>query len=170
MKRKVGHTPSLWGFVRRFTLTHVVTYLVFGVTFLFVSGYFEHFAADELLSRIMRPADSPLVRAAILIQFIRGALLALVLYPFRPVIVRGKHGWLKLFGLLWVLTSIGSAIAGPGSIEGFIYTRFDPESTLIGLPEVTLQVLACSYFFYWWERNATSPVRKMSAPKTPGNI
>lgn len=42
---------SVWGFLGRFTATHVVTYLVFGVLFMIVSQYFRHFAADPLCRR-----------------------------------------------------------------------------------------------------------------------
>jgi hypothetical protein len=44
----------------------------------------------------MRPPDSPIVQAAVLIQLFRGALLATAIYPFRLVIMSGKYGWLKL--------------------------------------------------------------------------
>ena len=49
----------------------------------------------------------------------------------------GKHGWLKLFWLMYVLTSIGAVITGPGSIEGFLYMTFS-HNPLIGVPEITL--------------------------------
>ena len=53
---------------------------------------------------------------------------------------------MKLFWLLYVLTSIGAVITGPGSIEGFLYTTFS-YNPLIGVPEITLQMMAFSWLF-----------------------
>lgn len=145
-------SSPFWGFIRRFTLTHVLTYLIFGLLFLSLSSYFDYFSAHTLLKDYMRPSDSLYVRLAVPIQFLRGILLALALYPFREIIIKSKLGWLKLFGVLWVLTGIGAVIAGPGSIEGFIYTNFGFGNPLIGLPEVTLQMLVFSWLFVRWEQ------------------
>ncbi|MDD5492319.1 MAG: hypothetical protein PHV60_06540, partial [bacterium] len=82
-------------------------------------------------------------------QIIRGLLLATAIYPFRAVILESRYGWLKLFWLMFVLTGIGAVITGPGSIEGFLYTRF-AYNPLIGLPEITLQMLVFSWLF--WKR------------------
>jgi len=143
----------LWGFLGRFTVAHVVTYLVFGLFFMFVTRYFEVFAEDPLLSQIMRPADSPIVRLAVVFQFLRGALLGLALYPFRGIILEGRYGWLKLFMALWILTGVGAVVTGPGSIEGYIYTKLKADIA-VGWPEVTTQMLAFSYLFVRWERKA----------------
>lgn len=148
-----GSSP-IWGFIRRFTLIHVLTYLVFGLLFLWLSDYFAYFQEHELFKEYMRPADSLYVRLAVPIQFIRGSILAIALYPFRETIIQRGFGWLKLFGVLWVLTGIGAVITGPGSIEGFIYTNFGFGNPLIGLPEITLQMLAFSWLFVKWEQKA----------------
>ena len=86
----------------------------------------------------MKPADALSVRLAPLVQIIRGALLGLAIFPSRSVIREGKYGWLKLFWLLYIL--------GPGSIEGFLYTKFS-YNPLVGVPEITLQMLAFSWLF-----------------------
>lgn len=91
----------------------------------------------------MKPADALSVRLAPLVQIIRGALLGLAIFPSRSVIREGKYGWLKLFWLLYILTSLG---VGPGSIEGFLYTKFS-YNPLVGVPEITLQMLAFSWLF-----------------------
>ena len=142
----------LGGFLRRFVTVHVVTYLVFGVFFMAVSQYFDYFKSHDLFKDFMRPADSLIVRLAVVIQIIRGTLLGLAIYSFHSVIVGERFGWLKLFGVMWVLTGIGAVITGPGSIEGFIYTKFGFGNPLIGLPEVTLQMLAFSWIFTRWEK------------------
>jgi len=118
---------------------------------LWISSYFDYFAAHALLKDYMRPAESTIVRLAVPIQIIRGAIIGLALYPFNETIIETRNGWLKLFVVLWVLTGIGAVITGPGSIEGFIYTKFGFGNPLIGLPEITLQMLAFSYVFSRWE-------------------
>jgi len=145
-------SSSFWGFIRRFTLMHVLTYLVFGLLFLLISNYFDYFETHDLFKDYMRTSDSLYVRLAVPIQLVRGSLLALALYPFREVIIKSHLGWLKLFGVLWVLTGIGAVITGPGSIEGFIYTNFGFGNPLVGLPEITIQMLVFSWLFVKWQQ------------------
>ncbi len=143
----------LW-FLKRFTLMHVLTYLIFGILFMLITDYFTVFSEHEIMKDIMRESDSIWVRISPLVQILRGLLLGIVIYPFREIIFNTEKGWLKLFGLLWVLTGIGAVITGPGSIEGMLYTNLGFGNPLIGLPEVTFQMLAFSYFFvkFSWRR------------------
>jgi hypothetical protein len=55
---------------------------------------------------------------------------------------------------MWGLTLIGAVNAGGGSIEGLIYTKTSLASHLIGIPEVTLQMLTFSWLFVTWELHA----------------
>ncbi|NLT47868.1 MAG: hypothetical protein GXX92_05580 [Clostridiales bacterium] len=137
-------------FILRFITVHVITYTAFGIFFMLISGYFEYFSSDPLFQLVMKESDALSVRLAIPAQIFRGALMALAIYPFREIVVSHRYGWLKLFFLLFILTSVGSVITGPGSIEGFLYTRFsfDP---LIGYPEISLQMLAFSWLFCRWQ-------------------
>lgn len=98
----------------------------------------------------MKPEDALSVRLAVPVQFLRGALMALAIYPFREVIIIKRFGWLKLFILLFVMTCIGAVITGPGSIEGFLYTKFS-FNPLIGYPEVAVQMFAFSWLFCKWQ-------------------
>ena len=139
-----------YAFFYRFIIVHVVTYTVFGITFMLLSDYFTVFAEDEVFKLVMKPSDALSVRLAVPVQFIRGFILALAIYPFRNVILEKRFSWLKLFWLMFVLTSIGAVITGPGSIEGFLYTKFN-FNPLIGLPEITLQMLAFSWLFCKWQ-------------------
>ncbi|MBN2047585.1 MAG: hypothetical protein JW750_07085 [Anaerolineaceae bacterium] len=137
-------------FLIRFSLAHTATYLVVGILFMLISGYFDYFAENDLLSQVMRPADSIYVQIAPLVQLLRGALLGLALYPFAETILHSRHGWLKLAGLLWVLTGVGAVITGPGSIEGFLYTYLGFGNPLIGFPEITCQMLLFAWLFTRW--------------------
>ncbi|MGI6701172.1 MAG: hypothetical protein ACOX3U_01720 [Christensenellales bacterium] len=148
MKSAVKRYPII-AFTLRFIALHTLTYLVFGVLFMLVSGYFEYFIRDPIFDLVMKPADALTVRIAPLVQVIRGALLALAVYPFREVFEERK-GWLKLFVLLFILTGIGAVITGPGSIEGFLYTRFS-FNPLIGYPEIGLQMFTFSLLFCRWQ-------------------
>lgn len=146
---------DLGGFVCRFTIVHVATYIVFGILFLNLMDYAGRFASPEL-SPLMRPTDSPWVMAGPLFQFVRGPILALGLYPLRRLITKDRWGWLKLWWVLWALTSIGSVAAGPGSLEGFIYTKLPWQHHLFGYPEITLQMLAFAYLLGRWEGRVQS--------------
>jgi len=130
---------------------HVVTYAVFGLIFMSLFNYDEYFRASEVY-RNFRDLDSPIVRAAVLFQVLRGAFLALILYPFYQIFAASRGGWFKLFGLLWGLTLIGAVAATPGSIEGLIYTTASLKEHLLGIPEVTLQMLAFAFLFVAWEK------------------
>lgn len=153
MKRGVimNKPKSLKGYFGRFITLHVITYLFFGLISMYLFSYEENFATSDAYTHF-RSLDSPIVQAAALIQILRGAFFALILYPFYHVIVHSERGWLKLFGLLWGLTLIGAVNATPGSIEGFIYTTASLKEHLLGMPEVTTQMLAFSWLFVYWEK------------------
>lgn len=145
-------------FLLRFAVTHTVTYLVFGLFFMFVSDYFLAFTQDPIFDAVMKPADALSIRMAPLVQLLRGALLATAVYPFRLIILQSRFGWLKLFWLLFVFTAVGAVITGPGSIEGYLYTRFtfDP---FFGYPEIALQMLAFSWLWVKWETQSSHGVQ-----------
>ncbi len=137
-------------FIWRFTVVHVITYAVFGILFMLVSNYFDYFSREPIFSQVMKSSDAMSVRLAVPVQFLRGTLLALAIFPFREIILQRPYGWIKLFWLLFVLTSVGAVITGPGSIEGFLYTNFE-FNPLIGYPEISLQMLAFSWLFFRWQ-------------------
>lgn len=159
MKHSLNYHPII-PFTLRFIVVHTLTYLVFGIIFMLTSQYFEYFKNDPLFSQVMKPSDALSVQLAPLVQLLRGALLALAIYPFRDVIIGRSSGWIKLFILLFVLTSIGAVITGPGSIEGFLYTHFS-FNPIIGYPEIALQMFAFSWLFCRWQgKKATSTTTK----------
>jgi hypothetical protein len=137
--------------VGRFSVVHVLTYVIAGLIFMKLQNYGDVFSKSEIFANF-RPLDSPIVRAAALIQFLRGGFFAILLYPFYDTIIKNKRGWLILFSVLWGFTFIGSVSATPGSIEGLIYTKTPLVEHLVGVPEVTIQMLAFSWIFFIWER------------------
>lgn len=144
---------SVSGFLVRFTVTHVVTYTLVGIAFLWLLPYKEFLLQNTGLA--WRPLDSPIVQAAPLFQILRGAFLALIIYPFRGVLVRVQGGWVKLFFLLWGLAVLGAVNAGSGSIEGLIYTQAPLSAHLLWIPEVTVQMALFSWLFVRWEGRKT---------------
>jgi len=150
------------GFVARYVLVHLVTYVVCGIVFMVVSNYAEAFQ-QPLMADYMRPVDDPIVALGIPLQLPRGALLALALWPFRSILI-GVRGWAKLWALLWVLTGVGAVITGPGSLEGMVYTKLGFGNPLIGLPEVTLQTLAFSSLLCAWERRVSGTTKAARMP------
>ncbi len=122
-------TGSLWSYVARFALVHVITYAVIAIVLLAFRG--------RCLRRGERPWTSSPYRPLNLItlagQIIRGGFLALILYPFYDLIVRGRRGGLVLFAALWGLALLGSVGLMPGSIEGVIYTETTAAEHLVAL-------------------------------------
>jgi len=143
---------SFYPFALRFIAVHFVTYVVCGITFMYISSYFDYFAADPLMKQVMRPEDDLRVSLAIPGQIIRGLILAFAIYPFRSTILEKPFGWLKLFFLMFILTGWGSVSPGPGTIEGFFYTYYDFSNPLIGMPEIIVQMLGFSWLFCYWQR------------------
>ena len=144
-------SPSLVGFLGRFTVVHVVTYFAIELVFATLLVYPEYFAS--VYGDLLRPFDDPLVMAAPILQLIRGPVLALPFFLFRRVILEGRWGWLKLFFALWILTAIASIVPAFYNIEGIIYLKAIPlQLRLVTLPSITLQMLTFSWLFYTWER------------------
>jgi len=56
-------------------------------------------------------------------ELARGAVLALILAPFRGVLLRHARPFWVLFGVFFGLVALGSVEPLPGSLEGWFYTR-----------------------------------------------
>ena len=139
------------GFALRMTLCHMVTYWIFGMAAFLLLDYKSLFESEGY-ALLMRPISSKWIAAGPLLQVIRGLIFALVLFPFRAVILQAPWGWLKMWGLLLGLAILSTAGPAPGSVEGFIYTTIPPLRQLMGLPEVVLQTLALSATLTGWYR------------------
>ncbi len=101
---------------------------------------------------IFRGTDSALVAAGPLFNIIRGLLFGLVLYPFRDIFSKRKYGWVYLWALFLVLAQFSTIGAGPGSIEGLIYTHIPLSIHLITPWEGVLQTLLFSLLLIRWEK------------------
>lgn len=156
---------AFWGYLGRFVLPHTVTYTLFGMLFLWLSDY-ASFLSSSAMEPFMRPADDPIVALGIPLQIPRGLLLGLALWPFREVFVRGRWGWFRLFGVMFVLMSVGAVVTAPGTLEGMVYTKLGFGNPLIGFPEIICQMAAFSWLLVRWEQRAAR-IRSAKATAAP---
>lgn len=148
-----------WGYFVRFTLLHVLTYTVIGVIFYQLQDYEKAFQVQEYFE-LFRPTDHPLVMYSMFIQILRGAILAMLIYPFYNIIMKWKQGWLLLFTVLFGLTVLGSLVFIPDFVASFTNAPFIQVvlENIIGLPEITIQILVFSWLFIGWEKKSYKPV------------
>ncbi len=140
-------TPKwLRGYTLRYTLLHVVIYVLVGSLFYEISGYEEALATMEAFA-LWRDLESiGMVAAVFFGQIFRGAVLALLLYPFYNTYMSGKFGWLKLFGLLFGLKVIPIMFVVPESLVIML------QEAAVGLPEIIAQTFVFALVFYAWEK------------------
>ena len=142
---------SLPRFFLRVSACHMVTYFVAGVLAFVLLDYETAFRSEHFACW-MRPTSSDWVALGPGLQWIRGLVFALALYPFRHVFLEGARGWLKLWGLLLGLGILSTYGPAPGSVEGFLYTTIPPLQQIRGLSEVVGQSLAFSALLVAWYR------------------
>lgn len=142
---------NYWG---RFLIVHIVLYSLISLIFFFSKDIV--FPAGGEALEFFKPFRS-LSLASILIEVIRGSIIALLLYPFYDIIVKKDDGKMVLFGILWGLVLLGSVDTIPGSFEGFVYTRTTLAEHLFVIILVAIQVFLFTWIFLNWERQATIP-------------
>jgi hypothetical protein len=121
-------------FLWRTTASHMIGYTVAGLFALAFMGYGTAFETG-LVYAVMKPADTPITALGPALQFIPGAALALILYPFRGVFLSRREGWLRLLLLIGGLSLFNPQVPGPGNFEGLLYTNFSLAEHALGLPE-----------------------------------
>jgi len=139
-------------FFLRVSACHTVTYFVAGILAYTLLDYEKAFQSEHMVCW-MRPTSSPVVALGAGLQWIRGLVFAIALYPFREVFLGTSKGWLKLWGLLLGLGILSTYGPSPGSVEGLIYTTIPPFEQLGGLSEVVGQSLAFSILLVAWYRH-----------------
>ena len=148
----MGTGISKYSFVTlvwRVIALHMITYLVAGMIFSTIFSYRQLYSQGSL-SGLMKDFNSPWIAAGPGLQWIRGALYAAVIWPFRIYFFENKNGWLYLWLLFLGFAIFGTAGPSPGSLEGMIYTKISFREQLIGLPEVVLQTGAFSWLLVRW--------------------
>lgn len=142
------------GFVMRFITIYLAIYLVCLFLFLFVSDYQATIDKNLIFKQIFREMDAIQFLKIPLFQIVRAFLIAAVLYPFHLVIIYEPYGWLKLFGLLFILTGLGSSVIGIGSIEGYLYSHLGLSSPIAGLVQTIIVLFLTSFFFTKWMKSS----------------
>jgi hypothetical protein len=139
-------------FLWRIISAHVVTYFLAGLMAFYLLHYGAMFNKAPYIY-FMKPANSPAVAAGPALQVIRGVIFSLALWPFRNIFLNTKYGWLKLWGLLIGLSILSTTAAGPGSVEGYIYTTIPVNQQIAGYLEVLPQTFLFSTIVYYWYKN-----------------
>lgn len=137
-------------FLLRVTLAHMATYVLAGLCAMTFLDYAALWQTPEFAH--YRPLDSPWIAAGPALQVVRGLIFALALWPFHAVFLDQPRGALSLWGLLVGLGILSIYGAGPGSVEGLIYTTIPLRSHLWGLPEVLVQSGAFAFGLVGWYR------------------
>jgi hypothetical protein len=130
----------------------MISYFLAGIFAYNLVNYQELFETPPF-SGFMKPMNSIAIVAGPALQFIRGIIFSIALWPFKETFLNTKYGWLKLWGLLVGLSILSTTAAAPGSIEGFIYTTIPIKKQVIGYIEVIPQTLLFSIMVYYWYKN-----------------
>ena len=147
---ETGH-GNFGQFLWRTTAAHMIGYTVAGLLALVFKGYGTAFETG-LAAVVMRPVDALIVALGPALQFIPGAALALILYPFRGIFLTGRGGWLRLLLLIGGLSLFNPQVPGPGNFEGLLYTNFSPAEHALGLPEQICYSILFSGGLCLWHR------------------
>ncbi len=144
------------GYYIRFTLLHIVVYMLVGSLFYQIAGYEEALATMDEFT-LWRDLESiGMVAAVFLGQIARGAVIALLVGPFYSTYLNRRHGWLLLFSLLFGLKVLVVLIAIPE-------VPLDWAELAIGIPEITVQTFVFSLLFYSWEKRRAKKISKQAA-------
>jgi hypothetical protein len=141
--------PSLLEAILKTIVVHTVTYFFIGVLSFTLLDYSTLYAGSAV-NQFLRQTSDPLVMAGPLFQPIRGLLLGAILFLLREPFFHRRRGWLTLWGTLVVIGIISPYSAGPGSLEGMVYTTVPLSFHLMSLPEILIQTLLFSAILFYW--------------------
>lgn len=145
---KAIQQPQILPYLGRFTLLHLLTYILIG----FLFNIFQNTLPESgRIALDYYEPFRPIGIMAMIGQVLRGLAFALVFYPFYNVLFENRRGRLILFGAMWGVALFGSVEPQPGSIEGIIYTTISFTEHLSVLIAVALQMLLFVWLFFKWE-------------------
>ncbi len=142
--------PTFPALFAKITVAHMLTYMMMGIIAYTVLDYRAVWSTPTMVCWI-RPLDSPLVRAGVLFQPIRGLIYALAFFPLREILFGRKHGWLLMWWLLVALGILGTFGPAPGSAEGYVFTILPGQ--YLGYLEVVPQAFLLSAISTYWVRH-----------------
>ena len=176
--RKADETPEdtnskklQANYFKQFTLFHVATYFLVGMIFYQISGYEEALATMEMFA-LWRPLENLVMPLVIFLgQFIRGVVLAALLFPYYRRFFMTAGGWKGLFITLWGMTFLAAVNIVPWVVQDVWLGEHPLRDLLIGPPEVTVQMLLFSGLLYAWHRRTISlPGLTMGREVSPVNV
>jgi hypothetical protein len=141
--------PTFSETVIKTIIVHTVTYFIMGVVAFTLLDYSSLYSGAGV-SGFLRPTSDRLVMAGPLFQPLRGLLFGAILYLLREPFFHRRNGWLTLWATLVVIGIFGTSVAGPGSLEGVVYTTVPLSFHLKNLPEVIIQTFLFSGMISYW--------------------
>lgn len=144
---------QLSAYLGRFATVHLLAYLVVGTGAILVERTLA--PADLVAIDFFEPYQ--LDAWAVVLELLRGLVLAAVVLPFYRQVTDGEWGWTWLFLPLWGLTVIGSIDPWLGSIEGVIYTEITATGHLYVLGATAVQYAILVVVLGWLDRRR--PIR-----------
>ena len=153
-------------FALKVIIAHTVTYFIVGAIAYQVLTKPLYIGEHAVMSTFMRTEAEPEIWRHVMIWFLpaqvmRGLLMSLALFPFLDTLISWNltKRFLAIAGVYLIFGFWASAVAAPGTIEGFVYLR--PEFTLsVHLtvqPEIIIQGLLMNIWLAYWVR----PPRQM---------
>ena len=140
--------PQIIPFLGRFTLLHLITYIIIGYFFLIFQDSLPE--SKRIALDFYEPFRSPDLMS-IIGQILRGLAFAFIFYPFYNILFKNPRGRLILFGAMWGMALFGSVEPQAGSIEGIIYTTISFSEHMYVLIAVAAQMLLFVWLFFKWE-------------------
>jgi hypothetical protein len=77
-------------------------------------------------------------------------LFGIAFYALRETVFVPKRGWLTLWLVLLSVGIFSTFGAAPGSVEGFVYSKWPVWFQLVSLPELLLQSLVLAFVTHYW--------------------
>ena len=148
-------------FIWRIAALHTIAYFIaglFAVRFLNYSGEFGF----DIMANMMLPVDHWKVAIGLGLQPIRGIIIALVLVPFKMIILADK-GWIKLACLIFGLSYLSTFGPAIGSFDGYIFTEVPLKVHLLGIPEMVIYIFLFTSLLSAWYKNPYRGVNFMVA-------
>jgi hypothetical protein len=151
---------SVGVFLVRVVVIHLVSYLAAGAVFSALLDY-QRLFQQPVIRDYMLPFGSTSLLLSLGLQVVRGAVLGLVLLPFRAVLAATRSGWVQLWALMVGIGIVSTPAAAPSSIEAVIYTRLPLWYHALGLPEMLSQTLVFSWLVHLYLRHPEGLVRAL---------
>ena len=145
--------PNVWCFVTRFSLLHLIAYLVVATVFVVFQSALPE--SSRMALDLYQPFRI-LGISTLFGQLLRGLAFGFVFYPFYSLIFERKGGRMLLFLSMWGIGLFGSVEPQPGSIEGILYTHISLSEHIFVLFAVGMQM----GLFVWAIFNEESRISK----------